>query len=58
MIENSEGTEICNKLTYDLENHQLSTLILDLKAIFNKILYQFEIDFTPKKAINGEDISY
>ncbi|SDR76910.1 hypothetical protein [Gramella sp. MAR_2010_147] len=58
MIENSEGTEICNKLTYDLENHQLPTLILDLKAIFSKILYQFEIDFTPKKAINGEDISY
>jgi len=49
MMENKEGSEICNKLTYDLENYQLSLLVKELKIIFENILQQLENDFSPKK---------
>ncbi|CAL65821.1 Hpt domain-containing protein [Christiangramia forsetii] len=48
MLDNKEGTEICNKLTYDLKNHKLSLLVKELKLIFDKILQQLQQDFTPK----------
>jgi len=48
MLDNKEGAEICNKLTYDLENHQLSLLVQELQVIFDKILLQLQKDFTPK----------
>lgn len=49
MLENQEGTEICNKLTYDLENQSLSELVSNLKILFDKIIKQLESNFIPKK---------
>ncbi len=48
MLDNKEGTAICNKLTYDLKSHKLSLLVEELKLIFDKILQQLQQDFTPK----------
>ena len=48
MLDNKEATAICNKLTYDLKNHQLTMLVQELKVIFDKILQQLQQDFTPK----------
>jgi len=44
MLKNKEGAEICNTLTYDLDNHELSTLVTRLKIIFEKIVLQLKKD--------------
>jgi HPt (histidine-containing phosphotransfer) domain-containing protein len=48
MLENKEGAEICDKLTYDFQNHSINELILSLNLIFEEIVQQLEIDFASK----------
>ncbi|MGY5847375.1 hypothetical protein ACW6QP_08125 [Salegentibacter sp. HM20] len=47
MIENQEGAEICNKLTYELEDNSLSELVSRLQELFDKIIVHLDTDLAP-----------